>query len=244
MMWSAAILGLAGNLHCLGMCGPITMILPLSALGGAQKTLAVLIYNAGRLLTYVALGLAFGLLGQGIMLADLHQHISVAVGALMVLGILLPLALSSRWKRKLNDSRWMNFLRAQIRRLLKTRHYGGYFLLGVMNGMLPCGLVYVAIAGALVTGDVVNGALYMLLFGLGTLPVMIAMPLIGQAVNNLLKARARFVLPGITLLVGVFFIVRGLGLSIPYISPHEDAMKIEVAEEGEETPPAPKHSCH
>ncbi len=245
MYLSAVILGLLGNFHCMGMCGPITLILPLHQYSMGKKILAVGMYNMGRIFTYTVIGLIFGLIGHAIVLTKIHQQISITMGIVMIVSVITPFLLSSKLKGTLTNSKFMNWLRGQIKSLLKTQNFGGYFLLGAMNGLLPCGLVYVAVAGAVITGSLVGGMTYMMLFGLGTVPIMILLPLFGQVLSKKLKINTRLLMPIATTIVGLLFIVRGLGLDIPYISPHKDTMTIGVEEDAEEGKPAPpEKSCH
>ena len=91
------------------------------------------------------------------------------------------------------------------------------FIIGVLNGFLPCGLVYMAIAGAYSNYDIVNAMIFMLFFGLGTFPMMLSISFFGKHLKNKINVRKMF--PFIAFIMGVLFIVRGLELNIPYLSP-------------------------
>ncbi len=245
MYLSAIILGLLGNFHCMGMCGPITLILPLHQYNMPKKILAVSMYNLGRIFTYALIGLVFGSIGHAIVMTKIHQQVSITMGVIMIISVITPFLLSKKLKGRLNNSRFMNWLRGNIKSLLKTQNFAGYFLLGAMNGLLPCGLVYVAVAGAVISGSLAGGIIYMALFGLGTVPIMMLLPLFGQVLSKKLKINTSFIMPVATTIVGILFIVRGLGLDIPYVSPHKDTMTIgteEPTEDGKVAPP--KKSCH
>lgn len=246
MFATALIFGFLGSLHCAGMCGPITMVLPIENRNPWGKFSVIALYNVGRVITYALIGLLFGLFGMGIELAGLHQGVSLVVGALMVLSVLFPLVAPKTFKSSIANSAWMGWLRAKIRSLLSSKNSLGFLLLGIMNGLLPCGLVYVALAGALLTGGAIEGAIYMTLFGLGTIPMMAALPLAKGFMITKMKLNPSKILPIVTIVVGGLFVLRGLGMDIPYLSPHQDVMKLEqnTAADGETLPAPPKKSCH
>lgn len=246
MFATALIFGFLGSLHCAGMCGPITMVLPIENRSALGKLSIVSLYNIGRVITYAIIGLVFGIFGMGIHLAGLHQGVSLVVGAIMVLSVLFPLVAPKTFKSSIANSAWMGWLRAKIRSLLSSKNSLGFLLLGIMNGLLPCGLVYLALAGALLTGSAVDGAIYMALFGLGTIPMMAALPLIKGFMVSKMKLNPSKILPVVTIVVGALFVLRGLGMDIPYLSPHQDTMKLEQQNtaDGEVAPAPPKKSCH
>lgn len=220
IMASAFALGLAGSLHCIGMCGPIAIALPKPA--GQSRTAfwqGRLLYNLGRSLTYAAMGALFGLLGQSIHMAGLQQGLSIACG------ILILLYLATRYLRwgKGSIDVWLVRLVAPLQQALALRLGGGtrgnLFVIGLLNGLLPCGLVYVALAGATASGSVWGGALFMLLFGLGTTPLMLAAGLAGPLLHARLRGSLQWLIPTGLVILAALFILRGLNLGIPYISP-------------------------
>lgn len=212
-------IGLVGSFHCIGMCGPIAVALPLKEHSWSSKISGGLIYNIGRSITYAVMGLIFGLLGRGIQLAGFQQWASVILGIAMILSVLFPYF----FKQKINFTNLFTGYAARLinnlRKLFIQKSFSSLFLIGLLNGLLPCGLVYVAIAGAINTNQVIGGAIFMALFGLGTIPLMLIVSLTGNAISTGLKAKMRKVVPYFIILLGVLFILRGLSLGIPYVSP-------------------------
>ncbi|MBK6347862.1 MAG: sulfite exporter TauE/SafE family protein [Bacteroidales bacterium] len=223
-LWTAFLVGLVGSAHCAGMCGPIALALPLRSDNWTRRVAGGLIYNTGRVLTYMILGFIFGLLGKGLHMAGFQLWTSVVVGTLMISFVVIPLLF-----RKLPsvDNLFEGFsarLMGGFRKLFSNSSYTSLFGIGLLNGILPCGLVYVAVAGALNTGDVVQGMLYMALFGAGTIPVMLAVSLAGTMISLKLRVLINKMSPYVIVILGVLIILRGLSLGIPYISPKAEAL--------------------
>ena len=216
---SALIVGLVGSLHCAGMCGPIAIALPLDNRSWFDRISGGLLYNTGRILTYGFMGAIFGLAGMGLALGGLQQWISIAVGAIMVLSILIPgiASANSTFTRFIDPL--TSCLKKAFGKFLTRKTYPSLFMLGLLNGFLPCGLVYIALAGALITSNVYEGTFYMLLFGLGTIPMMLAISLAGNLISLKLRKSLSRIIPYFIVLLGLLFILRGLNLGIPYISP-------------------------
>ncbi len=212
-------IGLIGSFHCIGMCGPIAVALPLKNNSHFARISGAIIYNLGRSFTYGVLGVFFGLLGQGIQLAGFQQWTSILLGVFMIVGVLFPYF----FKQKINISSiftgYAGRLINSLRKLFSSRTYNSLLGIGLLNGLLPCGLVYVAIAGAINTNQVISGALFMILFGLGTIPMMLIISLTGNIISAKLKAGMQKVVPYFVVLLGILFILRGLSLGIPYVSP-------------------------
>ncbi len=212
-------IGLIGSFHCIGMCGPIAVSLPLKNHSHFAKVAGAIIYNLGRSVTYGILGVFFGLLGHGIQLAGFQQWTSIILGIIMIAGVLFPYL----FKQKINLNSlltgYAGRLINNLRKLFSNRSYKSLLGIGLLNGLLPCGLVYVAIAGAINTNQVVSGALFMVLFGLGTIPMMVLVSLTGNLISTKLRTGMRKAVPYFIVLLGILFILRGLSLGIPYISP-------------------------
>lgn len=215
MLWTAFMLGLAGSLHCAGMCGPLALALPHPG-GGAHGFIASrLAYNLGRIVTYTSLGLVFGLLGKSLALAGVQRWLSLGAGTLILLGLLFATKLGAGTP----VVRVIHWLKSSFGRLLQRRTLGSLGLLGLLNGLLPCGLVYAACAGAAATGSLLAGMTYMALFGLGTLPLMLGIGLSGRAVSASFRFRLQTLTPASLAIVALLLILRGLSLGIPYLSP-------------------------
>lgn len=217
----ALMTGLVGSLHCIGMCGPIAVALPLGKRSLGYKILGSITYNLGRILTYGILGAIFGLLGQGIEMAGLQQWASILIGAAMILSVIAPALFKGKIKFEQLFFGFAGKLIGKFRQLFTVSSLPSLFLIGLLNGLLPCGLVYVAIAGAINTNATVYGIIYMIIFGLGTIPVMATIPLLGSLIGKSVRKRFSKALSIFIVILGVIFILRGLSLGIPYISPAE-----------------------
>jgi uncharacterized protein len=228
-LFTALTIGLIGSLHCAGMCGPIAIAIPLPKENWFGKISGGLLYNLGRILTYGVLGALFGLLGKGIKLAGLQQWASITIGIIMILTILFPFVFREKFKIDNLLSGYAGRLTSGFRRLFKHHSSGSLILIGLLNGLLPCGLVYVAIAGAINTHEVLMGIAFMMLFGLGTTPMLLVISLVGNMISFGLKKRLSKVIPAFVVILGLIFILRGMSLGIPYISPK--AEKLEVRQE-------------
>ena len=234
---SALVLGLMGSFHCAGMCGPIASALPLHGNSPGGKIFGGSLYNLGRTITYGIMGAIFGLLGQGVAMIGFQQKISVIMGSLMIISILFPALFRNQYSL---EKSWFSFvgrLKSAIGRMFSIRSYSSLFFIGMLNGLLPCGLVYMAIAGAIGTGSVGLGTLYMILFGLGTIPMLLGISLAGNLLSMTVRRRINKLIPVMVVLVGIFFILRGLSLGIPYLSPPKEKIqkKFEKSLEQEQT---------
>lgn len=222
---SALVLGLMGSFHCAGMCGPIALALPLHGNSFGQKIFGGVLYNLGRTVTYAIMGAAFGFVGQGLGLIGFQQWISVIMGSVMVITALFP----SLYQGKQGAvNRWtilVGKLRSRMGKLFAVRSFSSLFLIGLLNGLLPCGLVYMAIAGAIGTEKVLMGSAFMAVFGLGTIPMMLFIALAGNLLSSAVRTRINSLIPILVIIVGLLFILRGLNLGIPYLSPPKE--KIE-----------------
>lgn len=223
---SAFAIGLFGSLHCIGMCGPIAIALPVPNTSNASFLAGRLLYNIGRVLTYSFLGAIFGLLGSRFVVAGFQQGISIILGVIILIVVLLP----SRYKVKVTQHpiilKISSPLKESIGILFKKGTFSSMFLIGILNGFLPCGLVYVALAGAIASGDAVSGAAVMVLFGLGTIPAMFAATVFGKFINLGLRRKLNKLIPYFAIVLAIIFILRGMALGIPYLSPKISAQVV------------------
>ncbi len=219
MLYTALIMGLAGNFHCLGMCGPIIMALPANASARKYAILGRLVYNSGRVVTYAGLGLLAGLFGQSLAFTSSQQHLSIAVGVLMLVFVLLPSAYTQRINIIKPFARFTGVVKKYFATLFIQKSLRTMFLTGLLNGLLPCGLVYAALAGAVATGMAWQGMAYMAFFGIGTLPVMLGVSMAGQYISLDLRKKLTKISPVFTFVLALLFILRGLNLGIPMLSP-------------------------
>ena len=229
MLLSALIFGILGSFHCVGMCGPIAFMLPVSRENSLKKFLQVLLYHTGRLMAYALIGLAFGVLGKSLDLFGFQQQLSIAAGILMIAVIVLP----NKTFGKYNFSRPMykvvGKVKSSLGSALKKKTPDTFFTIGFLNGFLPCGLVYMAAFGAIASGSIVQGSLYMVLFGVGTIPLMTTAVYFSGMLNGMIKRKVQKMIPVFVVLIGILFIVRGMGLGIPYLSPAPATAMVDAA---------------
>lgn len=215
----AFMIGIVGSFHCVGMCGPLALALPLSNNSFFAKFSGAFIYNAGRIVTYSVFGLVFGLIGQTAALFGFQQWLSIGTGALILLFIIIP----KKYKIQHSTSKFSNSffakLRLELGRLFTQKNHSSLFVIGLLNGLLPCGLVYMAVAGAIAAGDIGSSVLFMAAFGLGTLPIMWSVAFFGNYAGVSLRQKIRKVFPYLMAFMACLLILRGMGLGIPYVSP-------------------------
>ncbi len=221
IFFSGLSLGLLGSLHCVGMCGPLALALPVNHLPAVRKTGSIMLYNLGRALSYAAMGLLFGILGQGFSFFKFQQSLSIFAGTF----ILAVLLFNHFGNPQTNVVSKLSFqLKAKLSSYIKMDKTLLTFLnIGFLNGLLPCGLVYIAIATAVASGSILKSSLLMFAFGLGTLPIMALTMFSGKFIPLNFRSKLNKATPYIAALVACLLIVRGLSLGIPYLSPTHEA---------------------
>ncbi|MFN0033775.1 MAG: sulfite exporter TauE/SafE family protein [Saprospiraceae bacterium] len=211
---TALLLGLAGSLHCVGMCGPLILALPLDAQGKRQVLRQMLVYHSGRIMTYAGLGLLFGLLGKGLAVAGFQKTLSIGAGVFM-LGMAF---MAWRFERLVTSlpgfGAFSHRVKSGIGKMLQSNPFGSTFSIGLLNGLLPCGMVYAALAGAIATMGSMEGGFFMAVFGIGTLPLLLLVSVIGRAFSTRVRQRIRFAQPILLALVGLLLLQRGLHLDL------------------------------
>lgn len=219
--WTAFLIGFIGSFHCVGMCGPIALSLPYQDVTKWRTAANTLVYNLGRIVSYSFIGLLFGFLGKGIALAGLQQWLSIGLGVLMLLAAFSVFNFEKQLIKIPILDVFFRKIRFGLGQLLKRKNKKTQtlFTLGILNGFLPCGLVYLAVVGAIGTGSILGGSLYMTLFGLGTIPLMLSVSLLGNLINLNVRKRIQKAIPIMLFAFAILFILRGLNLDIPYISP-------------------------
>lgn len=215
MYYTAFTIGLFGSLHCIGMCGPIALVMPLHQNSQWQLIQNSLLYNFGRAITYGILGLLLGIIGEGILFAGLQKYLSIGTG----ISILLIVFFSINLEKKIITLPYLDqlylWLKSNLGRPLKGESKGSIFLTGLMNGLLPCGLVYLALASAISLGDLWSSSLFMFLFGLGTLPLMLLFILFGNQVHFKYRIVLQKLYPAFLILLAFWFIYRGIHFYLP-----------------------------
>ncbi|MFZ1618122.1 MAG: sulfite exporter TauE/SafE family protein [Flavobacteriales bacterium] len=218
MLIPAFLLGLMSSFHCVAMCGPIALAVPSRRHTAAGRMLDTLLLNSGRLLTYAALGGLFGIFGRGLHLAGLQQIVSIVMG-LSVLGAIAWPAFIGGHKLTGRIAKWTSGAQRAMAKGLARTSPSGLFSTGMLNGLLPCGLVYIALAAALMQDGPLASSAFMVAFGLGTWPSLVAVRLGGAMMSNGKRALFHRFQPYLVAAMGLLFVLRGLGLGIPYVSP-------------------------
>jgi len=208
-------MGLLSSFHCIGMCGPIALALPVQRGSRWQQSAGLLTYNTGRALAYAGLGAIFGVFGSSIALLGYLKYVSVFAGIFMLGFVLRP----ASFNHHLHPPKFLQKAVKQIKRnmsaLLKSRKIHGWFFLGILNGLLPCGLVYLALTSSIATGSISGGALYMFIFGLGTLPAMMAVGFFKNCVTPAIRAKFHQITPIFIACAGLWLLYRSTLISYP-----------------------------
>ena len=219
MLVSAFILGLLGSFHCVGMCGPIAFMLPVDRSNTFKKITQIAIYHFGRLLAYSIIGLVFGLIGKSLYIFGFQQQLTIIIGVLMILVVLIPQQTFNKYNFSRPVYRLISKVKSALGSAMKKKTMDTFLTIGFLNGFLPCGLVYMALFAAIAGGNALNGILYMAVFGLGTIPLMTTTIYFSQFLKGKARQRIQKAIPVFVILIGALFILRGLGLGIPYLSP-------------------------
>ena len=227
MLRSAVILGLLSSFHCVGMCGPIAFVLPVDRTNKFKQGYQTILYHLGRLLAYSSIGLLFGLLGKGLYLAGFQQRLSILLGILMISFVLIPLRILNKYNFSKPIYRGIGIIKSKLGLYLKKKSSKAIFTIGFFNGFLPCGMVYIALVGAVATSEFYLGALYMFLFGLGTIPMMTVAVYSKNIFSLNIRNKIQKAIPVFVVLIGLLFILRGMGLGIPYVSPKDVKLHVQ-----------------
>lgn len=230
---SAFFLGIVSNLHCVGMCGPIIMAIPFSKKENTTKIAEIIEYHLGRIFTYALLGFLIGLIGFGFKLIGYLQVLSILSG----IGIIIYAwrkHLNSLFNRKSNGVPFFSFFSSKMSFLFKKEIPFKLFLFGVLNGLLPCGMVYTGLITAVSTGSPIYSAYTLFFFGLGTLPGLILFSFYSDKITHVLKRRINKLLPILITIIGLLILIRGLNIKIPYLSSsfdfNEETKEIKLEE--------------
>jgi sulfite exporter TauE/SafE len=194
-------------------------MLPVDRSNSFKKVSQIGMYHFGRLLAYCLIGLVFGFLGKSLYIFGIQQQLSIIIGILMILVVILPHNTIGKYNLSKPLYNLISKVKSSLGKALKKKTADTFLTIGFLNGFLPCGLVYMAVFGSIATGSLVEGSLYMVIFGLGTIPLMTSAIYLGKFLNSTIKQRIQKAIPVFVVLIGVLFILRGLGLGIPYLSP-------------------------
>jgi sulfite exporter TauE/SafE len=215
---TALAIGFLGSFHCIGMCGPLALALPVP---GSPIIFYAgrILYNAGRLAAYGIMGLLFGTLGKEFVVWGYQQSLSIALGVIILVLLFIPAKYKNKFLGVNIILKVTVLLKKYIGGLFRRGSLPSFLLIGFLNGFLPCGFVYIGLAGASASGSPATGMLFMVLFGLGTVPAMFAVSLFGKLVTLNLRRKISRAVPILAFMLALIFILRGMNLGIPYISP-------------------------
>ena len=219
LLWTGFLFGFFGSLHCLGMCAPLIWAMPDQKSKRSIWWLNKLAYNSGRTSTYALLGLVMGLLGESVALVGLQQYLSIATGVLMLLFLLFSKGKIPQSFQLKPLTHLMVKVKIALSQLIQGNTFRSHLIMGFYNGLLPCGLVYMALLASISMSSLGGSALYMVVFGLGTFPMMLIAAYFGSSVKKWNQKIFTHWVPRFILMVALLLIVRGLNLGIPYLSP-------------------------
>lgn len=210
------ILGLAGSFHCIGMCGPIALALPLDRQSSGTMLLGILSANLGRIITYMLLGFVIGTIGYSIQLFRIFQVLSILFG----IGLIL-IAWRKHWLKRIEfrSPGLQNWISKKMSLLLRQKGTFKLFGIGLLNGLLPCGMIFIALANALLAENPIGSAAAMAAFGLGTLPALLGVGFFTRQISQTLRAKLTTAFPYLLSVIGLMVILRGANLGIPVLSP-------------------------
>lgn len=213
----AFLMGLFGSLHCAVMCGPIMLSMPFQKQNYFVAGVQLLLYQFGRILIYTILGLAVGALGSSLKVFGNQKTLSISIGIVLI--VFTALQFSKTYKNRFSklQLKALNPISKLMGKVMSLKMWG--LFAGMLNGLLPCGMVYLALATALNTGSTTSGAMFMFLFGLGTAPLMMMISLGGIFLKKYIRFNTNQLIPWFMLIMGVLFILRSVDLGIPFLSP-------------------------
>ena len=239
LLITGLILGITSNLHCIGMCGPIAMAIPVNRKSNWTILSGILQYNFGRIFTYALLGALVGSIGITVQTFGFLQWLSIISGVFLIL-FAWRKWISAKIDAKLPHLGIQTFVSKGLGTVIASNSPFKIMLLGVLNGLLPCGMVYVAMMNALLGGSLLNSSFAMIAFGVGTLPSMIAVGFAANRINPAMRKKMNKAVPILLTLVGALIILRVMNLDIPYISPKVSITKTEK----KQAPQVEMSCCH
>jgi sulfite exporter TauE/SafE len=213
------VIGFIGSFHCIGMCGPIALALPVPGSNNFRFFMGRIIYNLGRILSYALMGIFFGFIGQKLVIYGFQQILSISLGVFILIIVFIPAKIRNKIIVSNIVQKLLIPLKASIESLFKKKSYPSFFSIGFLNGFLPCGFVYAGLAGAVSTGSAFNGMMFMIFFGLGTFPAMFAVSIFSKFIKLDLRKKLSRLIPVFAVFLAMLFIMRGMNLGIPFVSP-------------------------
>ena len=215
-LWTALLMGLIGSMHCAGMCGPIAISLPYRVgMQTKEETFfKILVYNLGRIITYAIFGLIFGIVGKGFFTMGIQKWVLIALAIVLIIVALFSIDVESNALKIPLIDKFNKKVKAALAKALQNATVKSFLYIGILNGFLPCGLVYMAIVAALATGGVLNSVLYMILFGIGTMPMMMALGYGGHLLSTKFRRVLRKLYPVFMIIFAILFLMRAFKINM------------------------------
>lgn len=214
-LWTAFIIGLVGSLHCIGMCGPIALAIPYQASTKTRTVGNILLYNTGRIITYGLIGVMPAIFGLALSLSGIQKYMSIILGLFLIIAALFSIPLDQRTTAIPGVNKVYLWVANKMKSFISKKNKSAFFITGLLNGLLPCGMVYMAVMGAITQTNMTNAFLYMLLFGLGTVPLMLLMGLSGQFINLTWRRKLQRIIPVFMIGIGILMMMRGITIDLP-----------------------------
>ncbi len=206
----ALSMGLLSSFHCLGMCGPIALALPVGSDSKIARFIGILTYNLGRAITYALLGLAFGTIATTVKWMGYFKYLSIAAGVIMIAYVLFYSKIEKYTSQFSPIQSFLSRLKSKMGLQLRKKNKAAWFVLGNLNGLLPCGMVYLALISSMATGSSIKSAAFMFIYGIGTFPMMVGIGYFKQLITPVIRTKMRYLVPIMLSIAGLVLIFRGL----------------------------------
>lgn len=232
MIWAALSIGLLGGMHCTLMCSPLM----LGVFRNQQLALGFAAYQFGRIITYIILGLALAFVGESLSILGWQNGLSLLMAIFIVYFYVIP----SRY-------RFLNFInkiesipyqkvKNGFKKFIGKQDLISRFSIGLLNGLLPCGLVYLALLSSFATETIMDSIVFMAVFGLGTLPWIIGSVWAGKMTFKRLNGFTQKLKPVLALTLALFLFLRGMEVQfihipLPDLGQNQTEMQIPICGE-------------
>ena len=214
-LWTAFMIGLVGSFHCVGMCGPIALAIPYQDKTKISTAVNILLYNLGRIMTYGIIGIIPGIFGLALSITGLQKNMSIILGITLLVAAIFAIPLDQRTGAIPGLSRIYPWVASRMKRVITRKEKSAFLTTGILNGFLPCGMVYMAIMGAITQSSLLHAYLYMVLFGVGTIPLMLFLGVTGQLISLKWRRSLQRIIPIFMAGIGILMILRGITVDLP-----------------------------
>ena len=209
-------MGLIGSMHCAGMCGPIAISLPyrVGMQTNEETFFKILVYNLGRIITYAFFGFLFGIVGKSFFTMGIQKWFLITLAVLLIIIAIFSIDIETKALKIPAIGKFNKKVKELLAKSLKNATVKSFLYIGILNGFLPCGLVYMAIVAAIATGGVLNSVLYMILFGIGTMPMMMALGYGGHLLSTRFRTFLRKLYPVFMIIFAILFLMRAFKINM------------------------------